>query len=73
MFRWPCSRREALAPAHGRKLTVSFLHRPYATGPYATGLDQPRDYANLVLALHWLMWPVILVLWSRKFFIRLGK
>ncbi len=57
----------AWAPAHGRDLTVSIPFLPKRWG------ISPEDYANLVLGLHCLFWPVILVLWSRKFFMRLGK
>jgi len=33
----------------------------------------PEDYANFVLTLHCLIWPMILIIGSRKFFMRLGK
>lgn len=33
----------------------------------------PEEYANMVLALHWLVWPIILYLASRKFFRRADK
>lgn len=62
------------APANGRKLTVSLLHRPICNRPICNwGWISPEDYANLVLGLHFLIWPVILIIGSRKFFMRLGK
>jgi hypothetical protein len=65
--------RGAWAP-HGRKLTVSLLHRPICNRPICNwGWISPEDYANLVLGLHWIMWSVILIIGSRKFFLRLGK
>ena len=60
--------RSAWTPAHGRVLTVSI---PYL--PKRWVWISPEDYANLVLALHCLFWPVILIIASRKFFLRLGK
>ncbi len=59
--------RSAWAPAHGRELTVSIPYLPKRWG------ISPEDYANLVLALHCLFWPVILFIGSRKFFMRLVK
>ena len=61
--------RSAWAPTNDRKLTVSLLDRPI----FRWGWITPEDYANLVLALHCLIWPVILIIASRKFFMRLGK
>ncbi len=60
--------RSAWAPANGRELTVSL---PYLS--WRTARLSPEDYANIVLALHCLIWPVILIIASRKFFMRLGK
>ena len=48
---------------------MSLLDRPI----FRWGWITPEDYANLVLALHCLIWPVILIIASRKFFMRLGK
>jgi hypothetical protein len=33
----------------------------------------PEDYANVVLAFHWILLPVILILTSRKVFRRVEK
>jgi hypothetical protein len=33
----------------------------------------PEDYAKVVLAFHWILLPVILILTSRKFFRRIDK
>jgi hypothetical protein len=60
--------RSAWAPANGRELTVSL---PYLS--WRTARLSPEDYANFVLALHFLIWPVIIIIASRKFFLRLGK
>ena len=60
--------RSAWAPANGRELTVSL---PYLS--WRTARLSPEDYANFVLALHCLFWPVILIIASRKLFMRLGK
>jgi len=60
--------RSAWAPANGKELTVSL---PYLS--WRTARLSPEDYANIVLALHCLIWPVILIIGSRKFFMRLGK
>ncbi len=60
--------RSAWAPANGREFTVSV---PYL--PKKWKWLSPEDYANLVLAFSCLFWPVILIITSRKFFMRLGK
>ncbi len=65
--------RSAWAPTNGRKLTVSFLHWPICNRSICNWGFSPEDYANFVLALHCLIWPVILIIASRKFFMRLGK
>ena len=62
--------RSAWAPANDRELTVSI---PFLPKRWTWGGPSPEDYANFVLGLHWLMWPAILIIASRKFFMRLGK
>ena len=73
--------RSAWTPAHGRELTVSLPPLPKWTRAWISPLPpkwtpawiSPEDYANVVLALHCVFWPVILIIASRKFFMRLGK
>ena len=70
--------RSAWAPANGRELTVSLPYLPKWSWGWIAVVARalhisPEDYANLVLGLHFLIWPVILIIGSRKFFMRLGK
>jgi hypothetical protein len=52
-------------PAKDARMTVPGLGR--------LPLINAEDYANIVLVLHWMAWPVILLLFSRKFFRRVEK
>lgn len=58
--------REEWEPTNDRPLSVPLVREPLSR-------LNAEDYANIVLTLHWLWWPIVLISSSRKYFRRSGQ
>jgi hypothetical protein len=58
--------REEWEPTNDRPLSIPSVDEPLSW-------LNAEDYANIVLTLHWLWWPIVLISSSRKYFRRSGQ
>jgi hypothetical protein len=58
--------REEWEPTNDRPLSIPGVQEPLSW-------LNAEDYANIVLTLHWLWWPIVLISSSRKYFRRSGQ